>query len=193
MRVVSGTLRGRKLAAPVADAGIRATTDRVKEAIFDIIQFDLEGRLVVDLFAGSGQLGIEAISRGAANVVFVDESKDALNLVRKNLEKCGLESSYTAPFQVVQADAISYLKRAGKVDIILLDPPYKTNLMKKSLDMIKHIDILENGGIIVCESGEVQDEMEGFKRKVYKYGKTTALTVFTRLTEDESQDAQDNV
>ena len=102
MRVITGTARGRKLSEPQGMA-IRPTTDSVKEAVFNTIQFDIEGRRVLDLFAGTGQLGIEALSRGARECVFVDESTEAVRLVRKNLEICGLSA------EVVQADAIGYL------------------------------------------------------------------------------------
>ena len=89
MRVITGSARGRKLLEPEGMA-VRPTTDMVKEAMFNIIQFDIEGRRVLDLFAGTGQLGIEALSRGAAEAVFVDESAKSLKLVRTNLERCGL-------------------------------------------------------------------------------------------------------
>ena len=127
MRVITGTARGRKLREP-SGMDIRPTTDVVKEAVFNIIQFDIEGRRVLDLFAGTGQLGIEALSRGAADCVFVDESREAVSIVKENLAKC----RFTA--KVVQTDSIGYLRGAGKFDMIFLDP------------------ILTEGGIIVCES-----------------------------------------
>jgi 16S rRNA (guanine(966)-N(2))-methyltransferase RsmD len=182
MRIVSGTHKGRKLFAPPEDGAIRPTTDRVKEAIFDIIQFDIEGRKVLDLFAGSGQLGIEALSRGAASVTFVDESSDAIKLIRKNIERCGFQPPEHR-FSVVQSDAFSALKGKSKYDIIILDPPYKTNFMKKALNIIFVIDILEKGGIIISESSDIQEECVGFTRKVYKYGKTY-VTVFTKELSD---------
>ena len=116
MRVISGLVRGKKLREP-SDYSIRPTTDMVKEALFNIIQFDLEGRKVLDLFAGTGQLGIECLSRGAASVTFVDQSKDSIGIVKQNLKTCGFEA------RVVQADSISFLSRCEKFDIILLDPP----------------------------------------------------------------------
>ena len=122
MRVITGTARGRKLLEP-AGMDIRPTADVVKEAVFNIIQFDVEGRRVLDLFAGTGQLGIEALSRGAAECVFVDESAKAVKIVRENLSRCKLEG------RVMQTDAVSYLPRAGIFDIIFLDPPYDTTLL----------------------------------------------------------------
>ena len=145
MRVITGTARGRKLREP-SGMEIRPTADSVKEAVFNIIQFDIEGRRVLDLFAGTGQLGIEALSRGAVECVFVDESREAVAIVKENLAKC----RFTA--KVVQADSIGYLRGAGKFDIIFLDPPYDSDLLDKSLEIIQNVDILTEGGIIVCES-----------------------------------------
>ena len=145
MRVITGTARGRRLREPEGMA-IRPTTDSVKEAIFNTIQFDIEGRRVLDLFAGTGQLGIEALSRGAASAVFVDESTDAVKLVRANLAVCKLEA------RGVQTESIGYLGGCGQFDLIFLDPPYDTGLLDKALQAVIQFDILTDGGIIVCES-----------------------------------------
>jgi 16S rRNA (guanine(966)-N(2))-methyltransferase RsmD len=147
MRVISGSARGRKLREPMGQA-IRPTTDMVKESVFNIIQFELEGRRVLDLFAGTGQLGIEALSRGASAAVFVDESTDALKLVRDNIKTAGL----TDKAEIVRGDALTYLKSCGKFDIIFLDPPYETTLLDKALARIFEFDILVENGIIICES-----------------------------------------
>lgn len=145
MRVITGSARGRKLREP-KNMDIRPTTDMVKEAIFNILQFELEGARVLDLFAGTGQLGIEAISRGAGEVVFTDASAEAVKLVRRNLEVCGFEG------RVLQGEAISLLPRLGKFDIVFLDPPYDTDLLEKALETVEIVDLLNEGGIIVCES-----------------------------------------
>jgi len=145
MRVITGTARGRKLKEP-AGFNVRPTTDMVKESIFNIIQYDIEGRRVLDLFAGTGQLGIEALSRGAAEAVFVDESVSSVKLVRENLARCGFSA------RVEQAEALSFLARGGKFDLIFLDPPYDSGLLDAALQKIQIIDILNDGGIIVCES-----------------------------------------
>lgn len=144
MRVITGTARGRRLREPKGQ-DIRPTADQVKEALFNIIQFDVEGRRVLDLFAGTGQLGIEALSRGAREVVFVDREQAAIKLVRENVKLCGFEA------KVVEGDAISLLPRLGKFDILLLDPPYDTNLLEKALEIAQYVDILNPSGIIVCE------------------------------------------
>ena len=122
MRVITGTARGRKLLEPDGMA-VRPTTDMVKEAMFNIVQFDIEGRRVLDLFAGTGQLGIEALSRGAAECVFVDESAKSVKLVRTNLERCALLC------RVEQADSIGFLRQVGKFELIFLDPPYDSDLL----------------------------------------------------------------
>lgn len=178
MRVITGTARGRRLAEP-KDASIRPTTDMVKEAVFSIVQFDVPGRRVLDLFAGTGQLGIEALSRGARECVFVDSSPQALALVRKNLEICGLEG------QVVRADAAEYLSHCGKFDLIFIDPPYHKGLYDSLLKSVFAFDILNDGGIITVESmrGESMPEAVApyYKRKTYSYGKIS-LTVYARQT-----------
>jgi 16S rRNA (guanine(966)-N(2))-methyltransferase RsmD len=145
MRVITGTARGRKLGEP-KNMDIRPTTDKVKESIFNIIQFDIEGRRVLDLFAGTGQLGIEALSRGAKSAVFVDASNEAVKIVRANLAHCGLTG------EVVRDDAVAFLSRCGKFDLVFLDPPYQSGLMEAVLRKIIQFDILADGGIIVCET-----------------------------------------
>ena len=179
MRVISGSVRGKRLREP-ANYDIRPTTDKVKESIFNIIQFDIEGRRVLDLFAGTGQLGIECLSRGAAEVTFVDQSREAIAIVRENLKSCGFEA------RAVQEDSISFLSRGGKFDIILLDPPYATNLLDKALQIINSVDILTEGGIIMCESGREKPmpdmNMPYFKRKEYNYGKVK-LTTYSKERE----------
>lgn len=173
MRVISGSMRGKRLKEP-ANYDIRPTTDKVKESIFNIIQFDIEGRRVLDLFAGTGQLGIECLSRGAAEVTFVDQSREAIAIVKENVSSCGFKA------RVVQDDSISFLSRGEKYDIILLDPPYATNLLDKALQIINSVDILTEGGIIMCESGREKSmpdmNMPYFKRKEYNYGKVKLTT-----------------
>ena len=145
MRVITGTARGRRLATP-ANNDIRPTTDNVKESIFNIIQFDIEGRRVLDLFAGTGQLGIECLSRGAESAVFVDQSREAVKLVRDNLKTCNLNGT------VIQMDSLSFLKSCGKFDLIFIDPPYDSPVYDEVLKTINLVDILSDGGIIICET-----------------------------------------
>ena len=179
MRVVAGSAKGIILKSP--DGMLtRPTADRVKEAMFSIVQFDLPGACVLDLFGGSGQLGIEAISRGAKNAVFVDVREDACRLIRENLKRAGL-SEFGA---VIRSDYLAYLKKCNKkFDIVLLDPPYAEEFLENSLKMITEIDILQSGGIIIAERplGKVLlCDFSGFsKSKDYKYG-NTLLTVFRK-------------
>ena len=179
MRVVAGVARGVGLKTPDGLA-TRPTTDRVKEALFSILHFDIPGACVLDLFAGTGQLGIEALSRGAMSAVFVDEGKRACDLVRENLMRTKLTDSAT----VVQSDYLAYLKRANqKFDIILLDPPYAEVFLENALKLISEIDILQSGGIIATErpvGKELPVLLEGFSRsKDYKYG-NTLITLYRK-------------
>ena len=182
LRVVAGKARGVSLKTPEGSS-TRPTTDRVKEAMFSIIQFELTQARVLDLFAGTGQLGIEAISRGAASAVFIDESEHACKLIRENLKRTKLESQA----KVIRSDYLSYLKTTKeKFNIILLDPPYAEVFLEKSLNMITEIDILQSGGIIVTERPLGKDlvcDFSGYTRsKEYKYG-NTLLTLFRKASE----------
>lgn len=175
MRVITGLARGRKLFEPLG-SDIRPTTDMVKEAIFNIIQFDVPGRKVLDLFAGTGQLGIEALSRGAASAVFVDADGNACRLILQNLDHCDFEA------KVQRSDALAYLESCGKFDLIFIDPPYSSDLAQRALEKIYQFDILEEGGIIVCESGrdsQLAPPPAGYGAKEYRYGRVK-LTVISR-------------
>ena len=179
MRVITGSARGRKLKTP-AGYDVRPTTDNVKESIFNIIQFDIEGRNVLDLFAGTGQLGIEALSRGAAKAVFVDSSMESLKTVKENLSVCGMKA------QTVKTDALSFLNSGcGKFDIIFIDPPYDSDIYEKVLKNINLFDILSNGGIIIveCRRERQLPEMEKpyYKNREYNYGKIKIVSYMKEL------------
>lgn len=180
MRVITGAARGRKLKTlPGLDT--RPTAEAVKESIFNIVQFDVEGRRVLDLFAGTGQLGIEALSRGAAFCDFVDVSPAAVKVVKENLHTTGLEGSAA----VHQRDFAAFLQgtRAVKYGLILLDPPYALTALERALEAIAGIDILAENGIIVCESPaeKVLPELNApYERgREYRYGKIK-LTLYRR-------------
>ena len=151
MRVITGSARGRRL-KELEGMETRPTTDRVKESLFSVIQFDIEGRRVLDLFAGTGQLGIEALSRGAAEAVFVENRTEAVNLIRENLEICRL----TDRARVRAGDALTYLRSGEKFDLIFLDPPYNAGLLPQALEEISRFDICRQHGIIVAESAADQ-------------------------------------
>lgn len=182
MRVITGTARGRRLVT-LEGTDTRPTTDRVKEALFSIIQFEIEGRRVLDLFAGSGQLGIEALSRGAKSAVFVDGSKKAAEVVKKNLESTGFSKSAS----VICGDALAFLKsRSEKFDIAFLDPPYSTGLLQKALEAVPRV--MSESGVIICEAPDTEQVPESAGiftlQKKYRYGKVS-LSVY-RAAESEA-------
>ena len=180
MRVIAGKARGTQLKTPEGML-TRPTADRVKEALFSIIQFDLSGAEVLDLFGGTGQLGIEALSRGAKRAVFVDMQEKACRLIRENLKKTHMEDQASG----VQGDYLAYLNRCReKYHIIFLDPPYAEVFLETALKRITEIDILHSGGIIVTErplEKALSAEFDGFTRsRDYKYGKTV-LTLYRKV------------
>ena len=183
MRVITGTARGTNLKAP--DGLLtRPTADRVKQALFNIIQYEIAGD-VLDLFAGSGQLGIEALSRGANRAVFVDERADALAIVRENLRRTHLAEKA----EVVRADYLSYLAGCRKrFRLIFLDPPYAEKYLENAIKRISEIDILADGGIIITERPRgklLNEDFPGLTRsRDYNYGKTTITLVRRELRED---------
>ena len=149
MRVITGSARGRRL-LELEGMETRPTTDRVKEGVFSALQFDIEGRRVLDLFAGTGQMGIECLSRGAARAVFVDRRKDAADLVKKNLALTGLADRAS----VVRGDSLAFLAETGdRFDLVFLDPPYASGLLERALERLAApgFDILNPYGIIVAE------------------------------------------
>lgn len=176
MRVITGIARGRRLKEP-SGLETRPTTDRVKEGIFSSIQFEVEGRKVLDLFGGTGQMGIEALSRGAAHCTFVDLQKQAVAIIRENVTSTGFSGQST----VIQGDALAFLSRCReKFDLIFLDPPYGSGLLEKAMEAITTIDIVSENGIIVCENGSNSGwpmVSEPYRmQKEYRYGKIrTAL------------------
>ena len=155
----------------------RPTAARVKEGIFSSIQFELEGRRVLDLFGGTGQMGIEALSRGAAHATFVDLRKEAVGIIRENLSLTGFSDRAT----VVQGDYLAFLTRCRETfDVIFLDPPYGSGMLEKALETITTIDIVSENGIIVCENGSTVGwpavRAPYRLQKEYRYGKIrTAL------------------
>ncbi|MDO4810951.1 MAG: 16S rRNA (guanine(966)-N(2))-methyltransferase RsmD [Eubacteriales bacterium] len=183
MRVITGTARGRRL-KELEGLETRPTTSKVKESLFSIIQFDIEGRRVLDLFAGTGQLGIEALSRGACEAVFIDRRADAVKLIRENLAICDLsDRAY-----VKNGDSMAYLKSGEKFDLIFLDPPYASGLLEQALEQIAMFDICREHGIIVAESAADKElplltpPYQMYRQ--YQYGKIK-LTVYHRSGNEE--------
>lgn len=175
MRVITGSARGRKLKTLEGDEIVRPTTDRVKEAMFSIVQFDLPDARVLDLFAGSGQLGIEALSRGAESAVFVDKNSDAVENIKDNLKSTGLFGKST----VLNSDSINYIKNSRlKFDLILIDPPYNKGITQEVLPYA--VNCCNENATIICETDFAEvlpDEIGDFiKFKEYKYSKTKLTT-----------------
>lgn len=169
MRVIAGSARGRRLAALPGEEITRPTIERVKEGMFSALQFLLPGAQVLDLFAGSGQLGIEALSRGAAHCTFVDQNHTAAQLVLQNCRAAGVQGAA----RVVQTEAQAFLARtSGRYHIILLDPPYRQGILADILLLIERVT--EPGGIVLCESeldAPLPDACGGLqKKKQYRYG-----------------------
>jgi 16S rRNA (guanine966-N2)-methyltransferase len=177
MRIITGSARGKKLVT-LEGVDVRPTPDRVKEALFNILQFGIEGRSFLDLFAGSGQIGLEAISRGAESTVFVDMSKKSVSVIEQNVSSTGFGSKS----KVVNADSVMYIKRTSeKFDVAFLDPPYRSGLLQEALPFTA--EAMNPGGIIICEHPRDEElpECAGdfCKLKEYRYGKII-LTSYRR-------------
>ena len=187
MRVITGSARGCHL-KELEGMETRPTTDRVKEGLFNIIQFDIEGRKVLDLFAGTGQLGIECLSRGAASAGFVDRRADAVKLIRENLKATKLSDRA----RVVSGDSMEFLKSLREqFDLIFLDPPYEAGLLEPAIAHIARFDILSPHGIIVAEhpAGRTLPALaEPYRlHRTYRYGKI-GLTVYRRSGNETSEE-----
>ena len=187
MRIITGSAKGIILKTPEGN-NTRPTADRVKEAVFSMLQFDIEDRSVLDLFAGSGQMGLEALSRGAAHATFVDKSKDAIKFIKENAEKTKLNDKST----IYQTDYLEFIRRNSgtKFDLIFLDPPYAFNMYKPALKSLLENNFIKKSTLIVCESDfkdlfDNDTELENkFKMvKQSKYSKTV-ITVLGLADED---------
>lgn len=171
MRIITGEYRGRRLRTPFGK-DVRPTSDKVKESIFNLlIPYITDDFVCLDLFAGTGNLGLEAISRGAKLCYFSDSSRDSIRLVKENIKICGAEERSV----LLSGDFRANIGRIhDKVDIVFLDPPYKSEFYFAAIDAIKQAGILNEGGIIVCEhdeKDEFPESYEGFtKIKEKRYG-----------------------
>lgn len=178
MRIISGKFKGKPLKELKYDH-IRPTADKVKQALFTKLQFEIDGARVLDLFCGTGGLGIEAISRGAIEVIFVDKNPKSVALTRENLKSIKSDAKvYNVPFDKALE------KVEGKFDLILLDPPYKSGFYEKAITLIKERKLLAEGGTIVCEH---------YKDDVFDYAlfdvydeKTYGTVVLTYLKNKEN-------
>ena len=181
MRVITGLAKGRKLDT-LSGTDVRPTTDMVKEAVFSAIQFDIEGRAFLDLFAGSGQMGIEALSRGADKATFIDANPDAISVIKSNLDKTGFTDSST----VIRSDYFSFItSTTDRFDIAFLDPPYRLDLLEKALNAVS--SIMKPHGIIVCEHPldvKVPESLNGFSlERQRKYSKII-ISIYRKDSEE---------
>lgn len=170
MKVITGSLRGRKLETLSGEEITRPTSQSTKEALFSSIQFEIEDKRILDLFAGSGQLGIEAISRGARHCTFVESNKSAYTVVEQNIKKCGIEDRC----RLVFAQASTFLMQKDNFDIAFIDPPYHKGLIEESIP--KLVPMMNEDGVIICESAkdeELPKSVEGWSiHRERCYGKT---------------------
>lgn len=182
MRVITGTARGKRLVTVAGNDIVRPTGEKVKEALFSSIQFDIEGRRVLDLFAGSGQLGIEALSRGAESAVFVDINDASIKAVRQNLDNTGLSDNA----EVYKSDYSTFaLRCTQKFDIAFLDPPYQAGILESTVSKV--IPLMSEYGKIFCEHPselKMPEKIGDFTVcKIYRYGKTL-ITVYQKEVAD---------
>lgn len=185
MRIITGTARGIKLNTLDGEA-TRPTAERIKEAVFSKLQFDIEGRRILDLFSGSGQLALEALSRGAAEAVLIDNSADAIKIIRENAAKTKLEDMC----RIYRSDALDFIKRnkGERFDIIFLDPPYSSQIYLPILNGLLEYEMLKPTSIIVCESDrEIFDDTLQKKYEIIKtnkYGRTI-ITIATPIFKEQ--------
>ena len=178
MRIISGKARGTKLYT-LEGENTRPTLDRVKESIFNIIQGKIEGAKILDLFSGSGAIGLEFLSRGAESAILCDKSKEAVNIIKKNIEKTHMEKKA----QVINTDFENCLEklRNEQFDIIYLDPPYATDYISKSLEKILQLNIAKEESQIIIETDDVErieKEIENLDVEIVdkrKYGRATII------------------
>ena len=179
IRIITGTAKGKKLISPEGNS-TRPTSDRIKGAMFSSIQFDIEGRRVLDLFAGTGQLGLEALSRGAESCTFVEMDRDVMEIIKKNARATGF-------FEVCRyavSDWRNFIRKAAGrdvYDLVFIDPPYAMECCTDAARRLADAKIIIPGAILVLESGEENIDLEGLPDfeavKSTNYGKKTALHV----------------
>ncbi len=179
LRIITGKAKGKKLETLLGEE-TRPTSERIKEAIFSSIQFDIEGRRVLDLFAGCGQLGLEALSRGALSVSFVDSSRDAIDIVKRNARS----TDFFEECRYIVSDWRNYIRKAAgkdRYDLVFIDPPYAMECCSDAVFRLVGAGLLADGAIVVLESGEEDIDASAFSNfevmKSTHYGKKTFVNV----------------
>ena len=189
MRIITGTAKGKRLATLEGDA-TRPTSERIKGAIFSSIQFDCENRVVLDLFAGSGQMGLEALSRGAERAVFIDASREAMEIVKKNARSTG----FFDKSHFLVSDFRNYIRKASgreHFDLVFIDPPYELKCCAEAAGLLARSGLVIPGALVVLESGEEtvdpsDKRLSGYEViKSTQYGKKTAVTILFYRGEEE--------
>ncbi len=188
MRIVAGVSKGRRLVSP-KDNRIRPTSDRVKEAVFNIIGFNVANSHVLDLFAGTGSLGLEALSRGAEFATFVDNNAKSIEILKQNIRLLGFEER-SEVFMINASDAVTEFGRSNRTfDIIFIDPPYMENLYEITLSSIARYGIIKKRGLVIVEHlsafcfSEMSHELTLIKNK--RYG-STSISIFTKGDDNEN-------
>ncbi len=181
MRIITGSAKGKRLETLEGEA-TRPTSERIKEAIFSSIQFELENRIVLDLFAGSGQMGLEALSRGAERVMFIDSSREAMEIVKKNARSTGFESVC----KYLVSDWKNYIRKASgreHFDLVFIDPPYAMACCADAANYLAEKELIIPGALVVLESGNEEifpddERLSGFEViKSTHYGKKTFVNI----------------
>ena len=181
MRIITGSAKGKKLVSLEGDA-TRPTSERIKEAIFSSIQFDVEGRRVLDLFAGSGQMGLEALSRGASKATFIDLSREAMEIVKQNAKITG----FFDKSHFLVSDWRNYIRKASgreQFDLVFIDPPYAMECCADAAAYLAKTELIIPGAIVVLESGEEEIDMADERLQGYSviksthYGKKTFVNI----------------
>ena len=189
MRIITGSAKGKRLETLEGEA-TRPTSERIKEAIFSSIQFEIEGRRVLDLFAGSGQMGLEALSRGAARATFIDSSREAMEIVKKNARLTGLDDNC----HYLVSDWKNYIRKASgreQYDLVFVDPPYAMECCADAAAYLKKSELIIPGAIVVLESGEEEISAEDPRLSGYRviksthYGKKTFVNILFYEGEEE--------
>ncbi|MFZ7132058.1 MAG: 16S rRNA (guanine(966)-N(2))-methyltransferase RsmD [Eubacteriales bacterium] len=182
MRVITGVAKGRKLSSPKNDR-IRPTTDRIKESLFNIISLRVEGSTFLDCFSGTGSIGIEAMSRGAKTVFFIDNHKESIQIIHKNLMDTGFSRKANVLAMDIQRGFEALSKKSLKFDIIFMDPPYNMDIIPQCIQGILQYHLLSDEGCIIAEHDKnlsLQDEILYCQRKETRFYGSTGITFYGR-------------